>query len=37
MDLDIHATVGEKRETVAYKGSGVSIVNQDQSAEPASC
>ena len=34
MDLDIHATVGEKRETVAYRGSGVSIVNSDQSAEP---
>jgi hypothetical protein len=34
MDLDIHATVGEKRETVAYEGSGVSIVNPDQSAEP---
>ena len=28
------ATVGEKRETVAYRGSGVSIVNPDQSAEP---
>jgi hypothetical protein len=34
MDLDIRATVGEKRETVAYRGSGVSIVNPDQSAEP---
>jgi hypothetical protein len=34
MDLDIHATVGEKRETLSYRGSGVSIVNPDQSAEP---
>jgi hypothetical protein len=34
MDLDIRATVGEKRETVAYRGSGVSIANPDQSAEP---
>ena len=34
MDLDIRATVGEKRETVAYRGSGVSIANPDRSAEP---
>ena len=34
MDLDIHATIGEKRETVGYRGSGVSIVSQDGSAEP---
>jgi hypothetical protein len=34
MDLEIHATIGEKRETVAYRGSGVSIVSPDQSAEP---
>ena len=34
MDLDIHATIGEKRETVGYRGTGVSIVNPDQSAEP---
>lgn len=34
MDLDIHATIGEKRETVSYKGSGVSIANPDQSADP---
>lgn len=34
MDLDIHAAIGEKRDTVAYRGSGVSIVNPDQSAEP---
>jgi hypothetical protein len=34
MDLDIHATIGEKRETVAYTGSGVSIANPDKSAEP---
>lgn len=34
MELDIHASVGEKRETVAYRGIGVSIANPDQSAEP---
>jgi hypothetical protein len=34
MTLDIHATIGEKREAVSYKGSGVSIVNEDQSADP---
>jgi hypothetical protein len=34
MDLDIHASIGEKRETVGYRGSGVSIVSADGSAEP---
>jgi hypothetical protein len=34
MDLDIHASIGEKRETVAYRGIGVSIANPDKSAEP---
>jgi hypothetical protein len=34
MDLDIHAAIGEKRDTVAYRGSGVSIANPDKSAEP---
>jgi hypothetical protein len=34
MDLDIHASIGEKRETVAYRGTGVSIANPDKSAEP---
>jgi len=34
MDLDIRATIGEKRETVAYRGGGVSIAYPDQSAEP---
>lgn len=34
MALDIRATIGEKRETVSYRGSGVSIVNEDQSADP---
>jgi hypothetical protein len=34
MSLDIRATIGEKREAVSYKGSGVSIVNEDQSADP---
>ncbi|HSK06320.1 MAG TPA: DUF3237 family protein [Acidimicrobiia bacterium] len=34
MELDIHATVGEKRDSVSYRGSGVSIVSPDQSAQP---
>lgn len=34
MSLDIHATIGEKRETVSYNGTGVSIANEDQSADP---
>ncbi len=34
MDLDIHATIGEKRESVAYRGTGVSIANPDRTAEP---
>ncbi len=34
MDLDIHATIGEKRESVSYTATGVSIANPDQSAEP---
>jgi hypothetical protein len=34
MTLDIRATIGEKRETVSYRGAGVSIVNEDQSADP---
>ncbi len=34
MDLDIRAVIGEKRESIAYHGSGVSIANPDQSADP---
>ncbi len=34
MSLDVHATIGEKRETVAYTATGVSIANEDQSADP---
>lgn len=34
MVLDIHATIGEKRETVSYTGTGVSIANPDRSASP---
>lgn len=34
MDLDIHAVIGAKRESVAYRGTGVSIVNPDKSANP---
>lgn len=34
MVLDVHATIGEKREQVAYTATGVSIVNEDQSANP---
>ena len=34
MDLEIHATIGEGRETVSYQASGVSIANPDRSANP---
>jgi hypothetical protein len=34
MDLDIHATIGEKQEAVSYKATGVSIANEDRSADP---
>jgi hypothetical protein len=34
MDLEIRATIGEKRETVAYRGSGVSIVKSQTEAMP---
>jgi hypothetical protein len=34
MDLDIHATIGEGRETVAYTATGVSIAHEDRSASP---
>ena len=34
MALDIRATIGEKRETVAYRGSGVSIVKSPTEAMP---
>lgn len=34
MELDIHATIGEKRDTVSYTATGVSIANPDQSADP---
>ena len=34
MDLDIRAVIGEKREAVSYRGSGVSIANPDNSADP---
>jgi hypothetical protein len=34
MTLDIHATIGEKRESVSYRAIGVSIANEDQSADP---
>ncbi len=34
MDLDIHATIGEKKEAVSYKAIGVSIAKEDQSADP---
>ena len=34
MALDIHGTIGEKREAVAYTATGVSIANEDQSADP---
>ena len=34
MDLDIRATIGEKRETVAYRGAGVSIAKSPTEALP---
>jgi hypothetical protein len=34
MALDIHAVIGEKREAISYRGSGVSIANPDRSADP---
>lgn len=34
MVLDIRAVIGEKREKVSYKGIGVSIANEDQTANP---
>jgi hypothetical protein len=34
MNLDIHGTIGEKRESVSYTATGVSIANEDQSADP---
>lgn len=34
MDLDIRATIGEKRDTIAYQGSGVSIVKSPTNAQP---
>lgn len=34
MALDIRAVIGEKRESVSYRGSGVSIAHPDNSADP---
>jgi len=34
MGLDVHATIGEKRETVSYTATGVSIANEDRAAGP---
>lgn len=34
MVLDLHAVIGEKRESVSYRGLGVSIANPDRSADP---
>lgn len=34
MVLDIHGVIGEKREAVSYRGTGVSIANPDRSAHP---
>lgn len=33
MDLDIRGVIGEKRESVSYRASGVSVVLPDKSAE----
>jgi hypothetical protein len=34
MDLDIHATIGEKRETISYQATGVSVAHDDRTASP---
>ena len=34
MDLDIRATIGEGKETVAYTATGVSIAHEDRTASP---
>lgn len=34
MDLEIHGVIGEKRESVSYRATGVSIANPDRSASP---
>ncbi len=34
MDLDIHGVIGEKRDSVSYRATGVSIANPDRSANP---
>ncbi len=34
MALDIHGVIGEGKEAVSYRGSGVSIANPDRSADP---
>lgn len=34
MVLDVHGTIGEKRDAVSYLATGVSIANPDQSADP---
>jgi hypothetical protein len=34
MVLDVHATIGEKREQVSYTATGISIANEDRSADP---
>lgn len=34
MDLEIRGTIGEKRETVAYRATGVSVVHSQTSASP---
>ena len=33
MDLDIRGVIGEKRDSVGYRATGVSVVQEDQSAE----
>ncbi len=34
MDLTIQGVIGEKRESVGYRATGVSIANPDRSADP---
>lgn len=34
MDLEIRGTIGEKRDTVGYRATGVSIAHEDNTASP---
>lgn len=34
MDLDLRATIGEKRDTIGYRATGVSLAHEDRTASP---